>query len=166
MLDELVALFVGRTAKEGSFFFWRDDVVDLFVEPGIEGIAEFAIPRLVAFFAVFGAEAETDLNIATTKARSKGERGTRGARPKATPTNRRQQPHPKEVSCRTTEAGIKASATLKRKEQAGRGSAINGSGNWRIGRRSIGTNRFVRISGLVGIRSYKRGGRWLAIRKC
>jgi hypothetical protein len=23
MLDELVALFVGRKAKEGSFFFWR-----------------------------------------------------------------------------------------------------------------------------------------------
>jgi hypothetical protein len=34
MLDELVAHFVDRTAKEGSFFFWRDDVVDVFVEPG------------------------------------------------------------------------------------------------------------------------------------
>ena len=55
MLDELVALLVGRTAKQGSFFFWRDDVVDVFVEPGIEGIAEFAVQRLLAFFAVFGA---------------------------------------------------------------------------------------------------------------
>jgi hypothetical protein len=53
MLDELVALVVGRTV---SFFFWRDDVVDVFVEPGIEGIAEFAVQHLLAFFAVFGAE--------------------------------------------------------------------------------------------------------------
>jgi len=56
MLDELVAHFVDRTAKEGSFFFWRDDVVDVLVEPGIEGIAELAVQRLLAFFAVFGAE--------------------------------------------------------------------------------------------------------------
>jgi hypothetical protein len=38
MLDELVALFVGRTAKEG-----RDDVVAVFLEPGIDGIAAFAV---------------------------------------------------------------------------------------------------------------------------
>ena len=46
MLDELVALFVGRKAKEGRFPFWRNDVVNVFVEPGIEGFAEFAVQRL------------------------------------------------------------------------------------------------------------------------
>jgi len=46
MLDELVALFVGRKAKEGRFLFWRNDVVNAFVDPGIEGFAEFAVQRL------------------------------------------------------------------------------------------------------------------------
>jgi hypothetical protein len=33
---------------------WRDDVVDVFVEPGIEGIAEFAVQRLLAFCGLCG----------------------------------------------------------------------------------------------------------------
>ncbi len=56
MLDELVALFVGGETKEGGFFFGRDDVGDVFVEPRIEGIAEFAVELLFALFAIFGAE--------------------------------------------------------------------------------------------------------------
>jgi hypothetical protein len=47
MLDELVALFVGRKTKEGSFSLYND-VVNVFVVLAIEGIAEFAVQRLLA----------------------------------------------------------------------------------------------------------------------
>ena len=82
MLDELVVLFVDRTAKEGSFFFWRDDVVDVLVEPGIEGIAEFAVQRLLAFFAVFRSLEKGLSGNAERKQRTREERKNRMAPPR------------------------------------------------------------------------------------